>query len=349
MARDVDEREAYTCNTTADAAIERLRVGERLAILTHSKPDGDAVGSTLALARALHHIGKKAWPVYMVPWAHRFDEIVDATEVIHVTQGCWAKPPLHKIDTIVICDTGSWAQVSDAQGWLEDRAHETLVIDHHAGGDADIAEQRFIDTSAAAACEIVADIAVQLLGVESAAHLPSDIATALFIGIATDTGWFRHSNTTPRTHRLAADLIEAGAEPTRLFAMMYQTDEATRMRLLQRALASLRWMGEERAAMMVLRRKDFDETKASNDETGGFTDILQSVASVKVVALVTELDSQTSKISLRSKSDGDFVDVNALASRLGGGGHVHAAGAKVRKPIDETVEELAALLEEAVS
>lgn len=348
--RDVDEREAYSCNTTPEALLERLRTGERFAVLTHSKPDGDAVGSTLALARALTRLGKKAWPVYMEPWAERFDDIVGPTDVVHVTHGCWHKPPLHRIDTIVICDTGSWAQVGDAHAWLEDRADQTLVIDHHAGGDADIAATRLIDTSAAAACEVVAPLVVDLLGVDSPAALPPDIATALFVGIATDTGWFRHSNTTPRTHRLAAHLIEAGADSASLFAAMYQTDEASRMKLLQRALASLRWLAGERAAMMVLRKRDFDETGASNDETGGFTDILQSVASLRVVALVTELDEQTTKISLRSKSGGSpVVDVNALAGRLGGGGHVHAAGAKLRKPLDQAAPELAALLEEAVS
>lgn len=344
---EASTRDAYTCNTTVEKVAARLRAGERFALLTHSKPDGDAVGSTVALARVLAKIGKKAWPVFIPPWSERFDDIVDDTEVIHESHGVWHKPPLHKIDTIVLCDTGSWSQVADAHKWIEGRSLDTIIIDHHKGGDADIGDMRLIDTSASATCELIADLAVILLGKRSHAELPAELAVPLFEGIATDTGWFRHSNTTPRTHRLAADLIEAGADSASLFALNYQQDEPSRLKLLQRALASMQILAGGKAAMLTLRKSDFAETGASNDETGGFTDILQAVKSFRVVALVTELDEKTTKVSMRSKSGGWIVDVNELAGRLGGGGHVHAAGAKLAKPVDEAAPEIAALLDGA--
>ncbi|MBL0928430.1 MAG: DHH family phosphoesterase [Phycisphaerales bacterium] len=339
--------ELWTSNTTPDEIADRLRAASRIALLTHSKPDGDAVGSTLSLARALRHAGKQAWPVYLAPWPRRFDEVVGPTPVIHESHGCFDAPPLDSIDTAVVIDTGSWGQVADARPWLEKRPDRTIVIDHHRHGDADMAALRWIVPEAAAAAELSAHVCIRLLRLPSAADLPGDVAEAVYLGLATDTGWFRFSNTTDRTMSLAAELMRAGVDANRLYRIVEQNDTAGRLRLMGRALNSVKLhegpLGRDSIASMTLSLRDFAECGANQDDSGGFTDLPQALASVKVVAFFTELEPSAeghpvTKVSLRSKAGDPWVDVNAVAKSMGGGGHVHAAGMKLKAPMSEALE-----------
>lgn len=349
MSESVDTQSSYTSTASVEDVVRRVQEVNRLVLLPHSKPDGDAIGSSLAMARTLERLGKRGTPLFLPPWSHTFDYIVDTTEVMHPSGGCWSKPPLSTADGVIVLDTGSWAQVHEAKGWLEERTRDTLIIDHHASGDPDMAPLRLIETSAAATCEIVARVCTRLLGVAGPAELPTDIAEALFVGIATDTGWFRHSNTTARTHRLAADLLDAGANPTALFELLYQSDRVSRLRLLERALSGMRIINGGRAALLVLSREDYEVAGAELDEASGFTDIVQGVESVRVVVMATEMSDNLTKVSMRSKAGDGAVDVNQLARSLGGGGHVHAAGARLHMSLREAIETVTKLLEEATA
>jgi phosphoesterase RecJ-like protein len=117
---------------------------------------------------------------------------------------------------VVIVDTGSWSQLHDYRPWIDAQHDKTALIDHHLSGNAEVSPRRLIDTGAAAACEIVAGLCVPLLGPGFARDLPREVAEPLYLGLATDTGWFRHSNVTPAVMRLAADLLEAGVDHERL-------------------------------------------------------------------------------------------------------------------------------------
>ncbi len=343
---------AYASNASVAQIIERLRSGSLVAAVTHSRPDGDAVGSTLALARALEKAGTKAVCAYLPPWPPRMDRVVAGSKIIHASPASWVEPPLSRADRVAVVDTGSWAQLTEARAWLESRRAGAVIIDHHEHGDAEIADLRLIDTSASAASALVAELCRVMLKLRSCAQLPVDIAEPLYLGIATDTGWFRYSNTTASTMRLAADLIDAGVDHNALYRHVEQNETPARLRLIERALASLELLDSGRAAMITLTREDIGAAGAGQDELGGLSDFPQSIGTVRVVAIVTELEPRLTKVSLRSKAPeaGErVIDVNQIARSLGGGGHVHAAGAKVHAPLAEARAQVAQALCRAVT
>ncbi len=341
----------YATNASLEEVASRLRQAKRVAILTHSKPDGDAVGSTLALARTLSRLGIAAWPVYLPPWQTRLQPLVRETPVIYEEHGCWTHAPLDNIDTVAILDTGSWSQLADARHWLEGKADRSIIVDHHAHGDPEIAALRFIDIKASAAAQIMVEVCMLLLEIPSASDLPVDVAEALYVGLATDTGWFRYSNTTPTTLRIAADLLDAGVDYHRLYRCIEQSETRSRLDLIRRALVNLELFEDDKIAVITLRADDIEATGATQDELGGLTDLPQSLESVRAVAVITPLEEAVTKISFRSKTaddPADQVDVNKVAQTLGGGGHFHAAGAKVKAPIDQAREKVIDALTQAV-
>lgn len=261
--------------------------------------------------------------------------MVGATRVIREHRHTWSDPFLQSADAIAICDTGSWVQLADARAWLEPRADRAVLVDHHAHGDPGVAAHRYIDTAAAAACEPVADLCARLLNVAGPRSLPVEIAEPLYLGVATDTGWFRHSNMTARTLRLAADLVDAGADHNRLYRETEQAERPERLRIMERALRSLEFRMDGAAAVISVAQRDLDETGATLDEAGGLNDLPMQVASVRVSAVLIETEQRLTKISFRSKAGAGAIDVNAIAQTLGGGGHFHAAGAKLKLPLAE--------------
>jgi len=330
----------WSTNASLEAIADRIKRSRSLVCFTHSKPDGDAIGSTLALARAAERIGIQASVVYLAPFPPRFLPLLGETNVIHENESCWSRSELLDADAIAILDTGSWNQVETAKAYIERRTSMAVLVDHHAHGNGDIASNRFINTAAASCCEIVAELCRIMLGVASCRDLPAEVAEPLYLGVATDTGWFRYSNTTPATLRLAADLIDAGAHHVTLFQMSEQNDQPSRLRLVTRALANMKLLADNRVALIPLSKKDIEETGAQPDDTGGLSDLPNSVSSVRVVATLVEVNSSLVKLSLRSKPprEGEsLVDVNKIAQTFNGGGHVHASGAKLKMSLAEAV------------
>ncbi len=334
---------AWRGNASIEDVTARLAGAERVVILTHVKPDGDALGSSLALARALTRRGVRAVCAYPHPFFERFVTFVGESEILRLPRGEegaeralqeWGEP-----DTVAIVDTGSWAQLADVREWLSERSERAVVIDHHPAGDVGVASLRHVDASASAAAELVAKVCVGLLGVGGARELPAEIAEPLYLGLATDTGFFRYSNTTSSTLRLAADLMDGGADSRKVYRVSEQSDSASRLRLIARGLSSLELMDGDRVAVMCLSRDDFVAAGATADDSSALSDLPQSVASVRVVAVLTEAEPGLTKVSLRSKAGdsggGLEVDVNAVAGRLGGGGHVRAAGARLKASMGE--------------
>lgn len=334
----------WSSNSTLEAMAGWLRTRRRVVVLTHVKPDGDAMGSTLAIARTLNALratvpgevpGVEVW--YFGPMPTFADAIVDGSEV-QCFQG--RSHPGGEPDAIVIADTGSWNQLEQVKEWLAPRADRALLIDHHRHGDPEAAGRRFIDMNAAAACQIAAEFCRILLNLPSVSRLPRNIAEMCYLGMATDTGWFRHSNTTPAVFRTAADLLDAGVNASELYRIVEQTNREARVRLLGRALAGMELHDQGRYAFLAVTRSDFAETHAEQGDAGGFADYAQTIESVRVVAMFTESDPDengrpVTKVSFRSKETTDSVDVNQLARRFDGGGHIRAAGARIPSPLAE--------------
>lgn len=352
-------------NATLASIADRLRTAKRVVVLTHSKPDGDAIGSSIALVRAINLLpawGTKpkaqAWYVGPLPaWLRDVvgntpHEAFEQPAAIAAALAGDAQPNSLRtddIDAIVITDTCSFKQLEPLQPWLASRRAMTNVIDHHVQGDEAVAANRFVEVSAAAVVQPVAKLCQLLLNASSADKLPATVAEPLYLGLATDTGWFRHSNVSRPVMTLAGELLDAGANHIKLYQCVEQRETPGRLRLISKALSTLDLRLDDRLAFMHLTMADQRDSGANPGETGGITDFTQAIPSVMVSAMLIETpagqshDQQSGaapqpiiKISMRSKSEPIPVDVNAIASTLGGGGHVRAAGAKVAMTIEQT-------------
>ena len=338
----------WTTTTDPKAIADWIATKETLVLLTHTKPDGDALGSTLAIARAINlHRGTtgalsaaECW--YAAPMPDWGQKLATPTKIRLINP---PEPPPAVLDPegIIITDTGSWSQLEPFKEFLQPRLDKTVIIDHHLQGNAEISTRRLLDTKAAAVVQPTAEVCCHILGLENPSQLPIEIATPLYVGLATDTGWFRHSNVDGRVMHLAGQLLDAGVNHSNLYAMLYQRDRTPRLKLMARALESLEIIKDKNAAIMQLTHEDFKATKAAPGDSGGFVDIPQSVEAIRVVAILNEQHDQDgtfTKISLRSKpdpwNDQPAVDVNQVCQTLGGGGHARAAGAKVRQGLEET-------------
>ncbi|MHC4996255.1 MAG: DHH family phosphoesterase [Planctomycetota bacterium] len=343
----------YVTNATLDELATTLRDASSVVVTTHSKPDGDAMGSAAALAFALSDLGKRAECWFVGPVLESLAFVAEGltVRVIDATQPDHPIPPSDgspEPDAVVVVDTGAWPQLGPLRGWLEPRRDKTIGLDHHLRGD-DVAHKRIVDTSAAAACEIVADL-IDALGV----GFTHAIAQALYLGIASDTGWFRFSSTSDRTLELAARLKRVGVDHAALHARTEQRERVEKLALMRRALESITYHADGRAAVMRLTGEDFAQAGAGPEDVERIIDLPQVVSRIETVVLMTPAPgpggdlsgAAGTKLSLRSKPVEDFVNVSDLAQPFGGGGHAHAAGARTPDDMATAYEKLVAALEE---
>lgn len=328
---------------------EGVEAGARIAVLTHTKPDGDAVGSTIGLVRALRAVarplrrdesGIMAFYAGSVPaW---LPEVAFEDEFAGVSA-------LHGFDPsrIVVCDTGSWSQLREVAGYLEGRSADIAIVDHHVSGDAEIAGRIVLETSAAAVCQTMIRVARAILG---DGDLPREVCEALYLGIGTDTGWYRHSNVGARVLRDAAEMLEAGVDHAALYQVVEQRDPAGRIVLMGRVLSGLELHHGDRFALLRVRLRDVHEAGLEAGQTSGLGDQAMNIASVRVCATLTETGEAPAitKISLRSKEGAGAVDVARVSALFGGGGHARAAGARAAGEIEEVAAALVRAVGEAL-
>lgn len=342
---------SYQSNLTLDTAATLLNDAKRAVVVTHAKPDGDAFGSVVAITLALQQRGTKVEARFVPPVPASFTGLGGASVVsLFDPQRDPALLGKFDPDLVVVLDTGAWVQIGPMRSVLEPWTNRMLILDHHLSGDIP-ARHRYIEGTAAACCEVVAHALDEMQAGESKAGLDyfsnRDLAAALFVGIASDTGWFRFSNTRPQTHELAARLIRTGVNHAALYQSLEQTDRPAKLALLTRAMNSLRLEAGGRIAIMVLRAGDFLQTGALIEETERIVDIPQTVAEVKMVILITQTpptdegpDARPGpiRVSFRSKPGVGAVNVADLAQQFGGGGHARAAGAKLNTSLEEAVD-----------
>jgi len=238
-------------------------------------------------------------------------------------------------DAVVLLDTCAWQQVEPAAEFLA-AGPPTAVIDHHATTDAigtRPGDFRLIAPQAGATCLLLYEW-MQAAGV----RLDVPIATALFVGITTDCGWFRFANTDAQTLRVAADLLESGVDAASIYDAIYQQDSEGRVRLIARMLSSLELHAGGRLAVMYIRRADFDATNTDGRVTEDLVNEAARLASTEATLLFVE-EPDAIRVNFRSKH---HLDVAGLAERFGGGGHARAAGARLRGPWAQAVPQVVA-------
>ncbi len=309
-------------------------------LFTHRRPDGDALGALAGLTLALRELGLQPRAVLYEPLPPRYGLLADG-----VDWRLWSAERATLIgtsDAVVIADTCSWSQLEPIRAWLPE-APRTLVIDHHATRD-ELGQRpgdlRLIDPTAGAVCLVIAEF-LQAAGVA----LTPPLATALLVGLATDCGWFRFSNTDGRILRMAATLVEAGAQPSVLQRAIYEQDPPAKVRLIARMLSALELRAGGRLVVLRLRQGDFAATGAERSMTEDLINEAGRLAGVEATVLFTEEPDGSVRANFRSK---EYLDVAVLASGLGGGGHARAAGARLTGSWEAVVERVVGALEAAL-
>lgn len=307
------------------AVVERVAAARSVLAVGHENPDADALGAALAIARIVEHRGGRATVAAGdgVPDLYRFLPGVEAVRT--------DPEPGVAYDLVVLLDCGDVARA----GAIRERnaavfdATPVLTIDHHASNDGS-GDRAWIERDAAATCEMVALLAVRL-------GVPLDtgagaLATVLAAGIVMDTATFAHPNATPRTLRVTAALVEAGASLSDISRRIYRTKPDEQLALFGRVLARLERLADGRVVASSMELADLAATGARSEHSEGIIDLLAQSATAEVAILLKEKGSET-RLSVRTKPGG--VDAAALCATWGGGGHARAAGASLPLPLAE--------------
>jgi phosphoesterase RecJ-like protein len=316
--------------------VDVIRQNQRFLLTTHVRPDADGLGSLLALGEALEQKGKEVRRIVSSSWPPRYD-FMDPQRTIErftLPGDTWKGS-----DVVIVLDTGTWNQLGDFGTFLRQLSVTKIVIDHHPTQD-ELGATRFVDTTAEATGRLVFELIQALSG----PFTPS-IAHHLFSAVSTDTGWFRHSNTTAATFALAADLVKGGARPTPLYEQLYEQSTLPRMRLMGTVLSRLQLVDDNRVAYTYVQRDDYPATGANPPDTEDLVNFTRTIAGVEVGIFFMEQPRGGVKISFRSRSR---VDVAKIAEGFGGGGHRLASGAIVDGPMAEVRSRVLAAVHRAL-
>src|SRR5712691_5490010 len=297
------------------AVADAIRDHERFVVTTHENPDGDALGSLLATKLALDQLGKDSVMLLSgdtpLPQEYSFMDL----------EGLRRRPPADAAERVLVAVDCAKADRLGPEPDVVKRAPLVLNIDHHHDNTR-FGDINLIVPDASSTGEVLRDVFGEL-GVE----LTPEIAEPLYIALVTDTGRFQYTNTTPKALRLAAELVEAGADVHRVFQGVYESVQFAKLKLLARALERARIYEGGAIVVSYLLRTDFAEVGAAEPYSEGIIDFLRAVEGAEMAVLIREpprSDGPTRRVSLRSSTDA--LDVSAIARKSGGGGHRQAAG-----------------------
>ena len=319
-----------------DQIVQHIKDARHILIVSHAEPDGDSVGSLLALGLALTKIGKSITLLNPspIPAVYRFlpgaDRIVQ--QIIKA----------EKFDLVIVLDCGGIDRIGDAAADVS-KIPMLINIDHHVSNTG-FGQAQFVDTTACATAEIIYRL-INVLNIPC----DKDIATSIYTGILTDTGSFRFSNTNRASFVISSAMIDAGVEPHRVAQHVFGTYSLGRMKLLNMALNSIEISENGKLSMMTITRSMLNTTGTNSEDLDGMINYARRIEDVKVAALIHEIKNGGGKfinmnryhVSLRSDSS---VDVAKIASKFGGGGHTSAAGFQIESTLvalKTTVIELA--------
>src|ERR671930_1961244 len=305
------------------AVVDAIRAHERFVITTHENPDGDALGSLLAMKLALDQLGKDSVMVLHgdapLPGEYAFMPLAELRRR-------WPDDVADRV--LLALDCANESRIADPE--VLGRVPLSIDIDHHHDNTR-FGQLNLIVPDASSTGEVLRDL-FRDLDVE----LTSDLAEALYIALVTDTGRFQYTNTTPKALRLAAELVEAGADVHRIFQGVYESVQFAKLKLLARALERAQVYEGGSVVVSYLLRNDFREVGAAEPYSEGIIDFLRAVEGADMAVLIREpprSDGPARKVSLRANAD--ELDVSAIARKSGGGGHRQAAGFSSEASIEE--------------
>lgn len=331
---DVPDSRSFTLRRVA----QRLLGARRVVLTTHVNADGDGCGSEAAAAAWLEESGLEATIVNPTEFPQTFRFLLHRQDVVAELGTPEAEAAIDAADLFLVLDTSEPQRVGELAGRLpRDR---TLVVDHHPAGREVVGDTAVQDPSAAATGEMVYDL-IRVTG----SDVPAAAALGAYVAIVSDTGSFRYSNTTPRAHAVAADLLGRGIDPEVVYRRLFATAPLRRLELLREALSTLRFDEEVGLSWMLVTRETADRLNADGEDFDGLIEHARSIAGTEVALLFRETEDGKTKISFRSNG---HADVNRMARRFGGGGHVKAAGALVDGPAEKVAPPVIAAVHEAL-
>lgn len=307
----------------------------KVLLTTHENPDGDGVGAAVALAAHLKGQGREARIVVTpaLPENLRFldpEGWVEAYEPAGAHRDLAAWP-----EAWLLIDASEPHRMGALFAAFEATKAERACLDHHMKDEPKGFDDEFTDPTASASAELVYDLVRPRIG----GDLPPVMAQALYAGLVSDTGNFRHSNSTPKVHHAAADLLAQGVHPSRTFNALYQTATPAKLKLFGRALEGLQLRDGGRFAYVAVTRADLAACGATHEDLDELVEEPRKLRGVEVAALFSEAADGRAKVSLRSR---ERVDVNAVCRLFEGGGHRLASGAKAAMPLEAFIAQVAA-------
>jgi phosphoesterase RecJ-like protein len=325
-----------------DDVLALVREHDRFFLTTHLGPDGDALGSQIALGRFLQKLGKSAAMINSDEADQNLDWMPGAEDVEVFDGSMDQRQALAEADVVFVLDTNDEERLGKVGSMVRNASATTVLIDHHLQPEPWF-DVEFVRDTAAATGELV----YEMIEATDPAHIDAEVATALYTAIMTDTGSFRYSSVSPRLHRVVADILERGGiEPAPIHETIYDRKSMPGLRLLGRMLNRIRLRYDGQLGYSVVTQRMVEDTNASWDDKRGFVNYVLSIEGVKAALLFSEVDDG-SKISFRSEAD---VRVDEWARHFGGGGHRNAAGAYVKRPtfeevIDDVIEAASSYIE----
>lgn len=302
-----------------------LKNAKCVVVACHVRPDGDALGSGFGLCRALENAGKRAYMLLEEAPPPRLNILPGmATYYKQLPE------KLSDIDLFVTVDCADESRIGDSSVSYARYGGKTLNIDHHVSNQG-FAKYNYVIAESTATCEILAAI-LNAAGFE----ITKEIADLLAMGLLTDSGNFSHKDVSSNTYKVAAQLKDCGADLYEIGYKMFCSQTKARAMLYKRVLNSMRFELNDKLVFLTITKNDFDETGTDKSQTEGFVDYPLSIEGVEVSASIMEVRKNQYKVSLRSRN----IDVNAVAARFGGGGHVLASGCMLCCEYEEVIDRI---------
>jgi phosphoesterase RecJ-like protein len=291
--------------------IDLIKSSNNIAVLSHIMPDGDNIGSSLALYNALINYGKKMSYILddEVPEVYRFLKGAHEVKKPHDLKG---------YDLIIALDCGDIERLGESGKRLEGKM--IINIDHHVSNTR-FGNVNFVDTSASATGEIIYEL-LRELNIE----FNKDIAECIYVAISTDTGHFQYSNTTSKTHEIAAELLKCNIDAHNLYRKVYLNTSIQKVKLMSEALNTLEFAFDNKVSIISLTQNVMGKVGAKDEDTDGLINLARDINGVEVALFFKEIKNGMIKVGLRSK---EYADVSKVAQVFGGGGHIRASGCTV--------------------
>lgn len=322
-----------------NAVKEIIQKNKRFALTAHVNPEGDALGAEFALYHYLRHLGKEAHilsndaPLPM----YRF---LDPDGVVQVYDDKKHRKLLADVDVIFILDVSSWDYMGRVADGIRDSKALKVCIDHHVR-EGKFADIDCIDPRACAAGELVYDLLKSING-----KLDAKTATALYASIITDTGVFRFANTSPKSHLIAAELLQTGINHNQIYEALFENTSWAKVKLLDLCLANIKSEADGKIAWILVTDEMLRKSQAGWNDADGLIDVVRTIEGVVLSIIFREFDGGKVKVHLRSKGN---IDVQKLAVKHGGGGHRLASGITMDGPAAQVVQTILADAKKLVS